>query len=115
MPFAREVLSQFPILNTIFENFNGYEDKGVREARNFIFIQASPKIVGDIGKPSIDWLKSVEEALSLLSYEKWSSKWKEGFLSRFKSDDFFESISPSSELLLAQRMIGRFGRDKVEI
>jgi hypothetical protein len=115
LPFAREVLLKFPIINGIFENFKGYDGKLVGDARNFIFLQASPKIDGSLGITSVKWLKSVEEALSLLDFENWSAKSKGRFLTRFTSDDYFKSISPSSELLLARRMVDRFGKDDVEI
>jgi hypothetical protein len=115
IPLARKIITQFPILDQIFKNFKDYEKKQVRGARNFIFHIASPKIGEQIDTPSIDWLKSIEETLSIFKFEEWSTRKKDGFLPRLKSDDYYESISPSSELMLARIMVTRFGKENVEL
>jgi hypothetical protein len=58
-------LTAFPILNRVFNNFKGYENRGYKESRNIVFVKCCTRPDGrdEEGYPEI--LKALEEGLRM--------------------------------------------------
>ena len=80
IPFARKVLAGFPVLESILESFNGYEDKPYEGTQNYIFRLCSPLLNGTINQVAFGLLKRIEETIQTLGIMELSKKEKSDFI-----------------------------------
>jgi len=114
LPKAKEVLSKFNTLDEWFSSFKGYENKEYKQANNIVLRMCMP-VKGDISLNNIKRLSELEETLSMFNVCSWPRGKLNYLKSRLCSDDYYESLSVYSELVIAKRLADKFGKDKVEI
>lgn len=114
LPKAREVLSKFNTLDEWFSSFKGYENKEYKQANNIVFRMCMP-LKGDISLNIIKRLSELEETLSMFNVRSWPREKLNSLRNRLCSDDYYQSLSAYSELVIAKRLADKFGKDKVEI
>jgi len=112
LPNARHELSKFKILDTLFSSFRGYENKDYSKSRNVILYYCLPDFQGN---PRSEKLSEVESSLLMFKLLDWKKKKLNCLSKRLCSDDFYESLSPYTELTYAKWLADRLGLSNIEI
>jgi hypothetical protein len=109
LPAARQRLSQYKTLDTLFSSFRGYENKEYEKTRN-IFVRWCLPFHANEAK-----LGEVEEALVFFDALNWRQDRRDCLKQRMCSDDFYVSLTQYTELAYARWLAEKIGKDKVEI
>jgi len=106
---AREQLKNFDTLNSLFSSFAGYESKKYRCAKNIVFRMCSS--TQNVEKE----LKELDDALRIFNVLNLQDERANDFKGRLRSDDFYQSLTAYTELVIAKRFADRLGKDNVAI
>ena len=112
---ARKNLTSFKMLDSEFDGFRGYESKCFHKEKNAILLWCLPRIDGKASAKLIERLKTIENTLELFNVSKWSANRLSSFKPRLKSGDYFDNLSVITELEVANKLVGEFGKDKVKL
>ena len=116
LPEARKVLSQFNMLNKLFSSFKNYEKKKCKETKNIVLLKCLPNITTNVtDTENIEQLRELEEALSIFGVLNWQKDKMNHLKNRLCSDDYYVSLSVYIEIIVAKRLVDKFGKNKVTI
>jgi len=110
---ARAVLAEYPLLNSIFQNFKDYERKNYRiDTKNMVLLLCLPETPKD---ESIERLTAIENAIKRFDILHMTKAMKNDCLAKLTSDNYIDSSTKVTELEIAYTMANRFGDSSVEI
>lgn len=114
LPAARDVLSNFNMLNMLFSSFKDYEKKKYKQTSNIVLRFCLTHFVdGKLG--DIKQLTELEKALLMFNVFSWKKERINYLKNRLCDDDYCSSLTPYTELTYAKWLADRLGKDKVEI
>lgn len=133
---ARQRISNFPFIDTIFENFNNAENLNYKQNKNRIFLTCiqhissiDPNIFSENNRNSSDvvpikisvnsseypyLLDLLEKSFSYLDILKWNDKQYNLFKDRITDYDYFTSNSAFSEITTVFRMGMKIGFNNIK-
>jgi len=113
LPVARKTLEKFKSLNELFDGFRNYETKQYRVKRNPVLILCLPRM-GNIPSNAHKQVAELERAIELFGVFNWVTAKFKDFRSRITREDYIQSFSACTELLVAKRLTDRVGKDHVK-
>lgn len=114
LPLARNILSQFNTLNTLFSSFHNYESKEYEKTKNIILRLCLPDIYGNIGTRR-QKLAEIEDALLIFDVLNWSKADRDHLKDRLCNDNYYKSLTQYTELIYAKWLAEKLGKKNVEI
>lgn len=114
LPMARAFLKKFDALNSLFSSFAGYENKKYNQAGNIVFRMCLP-FMGEPNTRFEEELRELDDALKMFNVLDLQDEKMNDLKSRLRDDDFYQSLTAYTELIIAKRLVGRLGKDNVKI
>jgi hypothetical protein len=113
LSIARKRLEEFPILNDIFKNFDGYRDRHYEKRKNKVFITCCPRPNGrnDAGYPQL--LAALEDSLKIFKIKSRERSSYNEIIRRFTSYDYYESEGAVLEIMAAYEIGKIIGFEKL--
>jgi len=116
LPNAKSVISSYPNIAKIFNNCNGYENKIYRkQMRNVVILKALPRIGGEIKEGKDPFLAELETVLESFDIVGKSGNDFRGLVSRLTSDNYYESLTAHTELMIAGKFADKIGLTNVNL
>ena len=112
---ARALLQKFKLLDQLLDGFKQYETKRYHDTRNIVLHMCLPEIKGTIKSADLRMLGDLEKGLEWFGVMSWHPKKLAHLKSRLSSDDYYQSLSAFTELIVAKRLVDRLGRENVEL
>jgi len=115
LPKAQMVLKKFPNLDRIFSSFRAYQNRRCTRPTNVVLSYCLPDMWGKLEPEFVEQLRELEEALLTFEIFKWKKSKERELIARLTSDDYTTSLSAATELILANQLAKRVGRNIVEL